>query len=302
VSHPNRSDTTLPGEDALIEVCRSFGVESIDARLLHHRSNAVYLVPRSNIVVRLAPDTELRRERARASIEVSRWLEHQPGRIALAPLPGEQPVIVAGAVATLWPYRPADDVPTLADVARLLKRLHELPAPPFALPEYRPLHRLREAVALDAARDAPVLTPDDRAWLVGRADVLVHTFATTTFPLGLGLVHGDAHAENLALDNGEWVLIDWDGCCVGPRELDLIGGLPTHFHEPETDRQQFFQAYGYDLMDWPGWTMLRDIAELHSLASYVRLAPSKPTAAEQLATRMRSLRTGDRSVRWEAVS
>jgi hypothetical protein len=34
----------LPGLEALRETCRIFGVDATGARLLHHRSNAVYLV------------------------------------------------------------------------------------------------------------------------------------------------------------------------------------------------------------------------------------------------------------------
>lgn len=90
--------------------------------------------------------------------------------------------------------------------------------------------------------------------------------------------------------------------CLGPRELDLLTGLPDHFHEPEADRATFRAAYGYDLTHWPSWTLLCDIAELHSLASYIRLASSKPAAAGELTKRVKSLRSGDRSVRWQAIS
>jgi hypothetical protein len=49
-------------------------------------------------------------------------------------------------------------------------------------------------------------------------------------------------------------------------------------------------------------TLLRDITELHSLGAYIRLAPTKPAAAEQLRHRLRSLRAGDRAMVWHAVS
>ncbi|MEU2032724.1 hypothetical protein [Nocardia amamiensis] len=95
---------------------------------------------------------------------------------------------------------------------------------------------------------------------------------------------------------------DWDQCCIGPRELDLIGGLPDHFQRPEAERRQFLDAYGYDILGWSDWQLLRDIAELYSIASYIRLAPHKPAAAEQLAVRMRSLQTGQRQVLWRSVA
>lgn len=292
----------LPGLDALAQVSRTFGVNDDDALLLHHRSNAVYLLPRENVVARLAPDTSLRRERAVTVISVTRWLHTQPGPVALPPLPGKQPVVAGGAVATFWPYQPTTLPPTLGDLAGLLRQLHGLPEPPFPVPQYRPLHRLREALDIDQARQHPVLPADDRAWLATRARLLVDTFAATEFPLGTGLVHADAHRENLVRHGDGWVLIDWDQTCLGPRELDLVGGLPDHFHEPDTDRSELLAGYGYALTQWPNWVLLRDVAELHSLASYIRLSPSKPAAARELDKRVRSLRSGDRSVRWRAIS
>ncbi|TVT22876.1 phosphotransferase, partial [Amycolatopsis rhizosphaerae] len=147
----------------------------------------------------------------------------------------------------------------------------------------------------------PALTTDDHTWLTQRAAELVDTFMTTRFPLGEGLIHADAHTENLVHDHGHWLLIDWDGTCLGPRELDLLTGIPDHFHEPARLREQFLTGYGYNILDWPEWTLLRDITELHALGAYIRLAPSKPAAAAELARRIRSLRAGDRSVRWHAI-
>lgn len=292
----------LPGLDALAQVCLEFGVNDEEAVLLHHRSNAVFLLPREGMVVRLAPDTPLRRERAATGISVTRWLRTQPGSVALPPITGKQPVTAAGTAATFWPHQPTTPPPTLDDLAAPLRRLHALPPPPFPVPPYRPLHRLHEALNIDKARQHPILSTDDQAWLATRAHMLVETFIATDFPLGIGLVHADAHRENLIRHGDGWVLIDWDQTCLGPRELDLLAGLPDHFHEPETDRAAFLTGYGYDLTRWPNWALLRDITELHSLASYIRLGPSKPTATGELNKRIRSLRSSDRSVQWHAIS
>lgn len=302
MSGPAATDARLPGIDALNAACRIFGADPANARLMHDRSNAVYFLPREQVVTRLAPDTAVRRRRAQTSIEVTRWLAAQPDPIALPPLPGAQPVIAAGAVATFWPHCAIAPPPSLTDLAALLRRLHALPAPPFLIPRYQPLQRLHEALAVDQDRPQPTLNTDDRAWLLDRATTVVDTFAATEFPLGEGLIHGDAHNENLVRDHGEWLLIDWDGTCIGPHELDLLTGIPDHFHELEHDRTRFLTAYGYNILDWPGWTLLRDITELHALGAYIRLAPSKPAAATELYHRIRSLRTGDRSIRWNAIA
>ncbi|MFD4401182.1 phosphotransferase family protein [Nocardia sp. NPDC058499] len=294
-------DDALPGRAELEKACRAFGVYSSKAEPLHQRSNAVWRV--GDVVVRLAPDTPLRRTRAVTSIAVTRWLSSTTGEpITLNPLPGEQPVLTGSAVATIWPYQPPAAQPTSYDVAKLVRLLHKQPAPPFRIPVYRPLQRLREALQVDAARTRPVLSEQDRSWLRSRSDELTDQFDTTQFPLGHGLVHADAHEENIVLDNGRWVLIDWDNVCYGPRELDLVGTLPDHFHAPRADRAAFVQGYGYDLLEWPGWRLLRDITEYHSLGAYIRLAAATPRAAQELGRRVESLRTGDRGIVWHTIS
>ena len=288
---------------ALPEICALVGVSPAGAVLLHHRSNAVYVLPEAGVVARLAPDTQLRRDRARNSVAVCRWLAKRDPGLALPPVAGDQPVVAAGVVATFWPFhdtggrRPGPEA-----VGQLLRRLHALEPPPFALPAFRPLHRLTEALAMDADRVTPVLNADNHAWLCVRVDDVVDEFGATEFPLGRGVVHGDAHDENLVPLPTGWALIDWDQTCVGPRELDLVSGLPDHFHTPEHQRTRLFSAYGYDLTGWPRWPLLRDLTELHALASYIRLAPAKPSAAEELERRVRSLRSGDRSVVWRAIA
>ncbi|MGQ4600368.1 phosphotransferase [Nocardia sp. R6R-6] len=296
------ADDALPGLAELEKACRTYGLSSTRAQLLHQRSNAVWLV--DDTVVRLAPDTTLRRRRAATSIAVTRWLANTTteSAVALNPLPGPQPVLTGAAVATFWPYRASPGRPPAADVARLVRCLHAQPVPPFSIPKYQPLQRLHDALDADDVREEPALTCQERTWLRARAHELIAAFDTTAFPLGQGLVHADAHDENVVLDNDRWVLIDWDNACLGPRELDLAGTLPDHFHTPNSKRAEFVNAYGYDLLDWPDWPLLRDITEYHSLGSYIRLAATVPQAARELRRRVESLRTADRSVVWQTVS
>ncbi|MEU6585912.1 aminoglycoside phosphotransferase family protein [Nocardia sp. NPDC046763] len=296
------SDSALPGRDALDNACRAYGLTPGNAQLLHRRSNAVWLV--GDVVVRLAPDTPARRARATTSIDITRWLDAVTDEpIALTPMPGPQPVLITDAVATFWPYRPYPHQPRTADIAHLIRSLHAVKQQPsFQIPEYRPLRRLGEALDLDAARSEPVLHREDRNWLRERANELIAAYESTVFPLGRGLVHADAHTENAVHDRRGWVLIDWDNACLGPRELDLVGCLPDHFHTPPDERAEFVTAYGLDLLDWPGWTLLRDLTEYHSLGSYIRLAATTPAAAAELDRRVHSLRVGDRTTVWRAIA
>ncbi|MGH3751738.1 MAG: phosphotransferase family protein [Pseudonocardiaceae bacterium] len=102
--------------------------------------------------------------------------------------------------------------------------------------------------------------------------------------------------------DGRWLLIDWDRASHGPRELDLAFAVLDHFHDPDTERADFSVAYGYDITSWTGWTLIRDLSELHSLASYIRRAATNPAAHDELHRRVDSLLTDDRSVVWRSVS
>lgn len=190
------------------------------------------------------------------------------------------------------------------DALRAVCRLHAAgdPPPSVSIPTYQPLLRLREALDIDGRRTEPALPDPDRSWLRNRAVELVAEYRDTNWPLGIGLIHADAHRGNTVDGESGWVLIDWDATSTGPRELDPVGTIPAHFHEPDCYRQQFTAAYGYDILTWPGWTLLRDIVELHSIGSYIRPAADNPAAANELHRRVRSLHSGDRSVVWHAVS
>jgi aminoglycoside phosphotransferase (APT) family kinase protein len=153
----------------------------------------------------------------------------------------------------------------------------------------------------------PVLADDERAFLTERMAVLGEAFAALAPPLGRGLIHNDAHIDNLLVAERSsygYVLGDWDGASWGPREIDLVqeGAPGNRFGESEELRQAFSRAYGYDIADWPGWRTLRDLRDLHSLAAYIRTAPSKLAAQAELKNRLDSLRSGDRTIIWRAVA
>ncbi|MGH2881821.1 MAG: phosphotransferase [Solirubrobacteraceae bacterium] len=257
----------------------------------------------SHRVLRLATATAAQTDRAHKVVTVCRWLATHTGP-SLTPADLPQPVFAAGAVATVWPYLPRSHPPTPAALGATLRDLHAITAPPPPLPAYQPLIRLREALVLDTARDDPALTADQHAWLADHADRLQAEYQAVTSCLGTGLVHGDAHTENLLHDAtaDRWALIDFDHAAHGPRELDLLFTAPDHFHEPAADRDAFTRAYGYNLLTWPGWQTMRDISEAHSLASYIRRAPTTPAAATELTRRLRSLRAADPTIVWASIS
>jgi Ser/Thr protein kinase RdoA (MazF antagonist) len=299
-----RDSGALPGRDELHAVCDVAGLDDRHAVLLHALSNAVYHLPRGGLVLRLAADTAPQVERARKVVAVSRWVAEHGGP-ALAPTDLSQPVLAASTVATVWPYLPPS-TPDPVALGAALRELHAITAPAPPVPAYRPLTRLLEALNLDTARDTPALSTEQHAWLTDHADQLraAYSVVAAASALDAGLIHGDAHTSNLLRDPAtrRWVLIDFDHAAHGPRELDLLYAAPDHFHQPAADRDAFTRGYGHDLLRWPGWTTLRDISEAHSLASYIRRAPTTPPAAAELACRLHSLRTACSTTSWTSIN
>jgi aminoglycoside phosphotransferase (APT) family kinase protein len=282
-------------------------VDLTGARPLRLHDAAIVLLPAERIVVKLIPAAVGALDRAARAVRVTGWLSAQ-GFPTVRPI--GDPVAVPGYVATLWhqvpeaPARPR--IEASAALGRLLRELHALPLPPFTLPTVDPLARLRQALQLDAARPAPVLDPAETAFLTERIGDLADRYASADFPMSFGLIHNDAHTGNLIPDIGSpygFLLADWESSCLGQREIDLVlvGAPGDRFGNTEEVRAAFTAGYGYDIATWPGHVLLRDIRDFHSLAAYIRAAPHSPAALGELRSRIRSLRQGDRTVRWTVV-
>lgn len=262
------------------------------------------------MVVRLVPDRDDNAGRADRAVRVAGWLasRHYPAVRPAHP----QPVRAGGLVATFWEYLPQPERrpparPATAVMGQLLRDLHALPPPPFSLPRVAPFGRLAAALTADRARHRPVLPPTDQDFVTSRAAELNAAAGELVSELGVGLIHGDPHLTNLlpasARSAYQWVLADWDPVRTGPREADLIqlGAPGNRFGLTKHDRRTFADAYGHDVTAWPGWSVLRDIRELHSLAAYLRAAPTSPPAAAELQHRLRSLGTSNRDTDWHSL-
>ncbi len=294
---------------ALRAVAEHLRFDPTDARPLRVHDSGVFLLPRPNVVVRLIEATSENRARADLAVRVTGWLARQ-GFPAVEPVQGGL-CEAGGVVATVWrwlpqPLDPASPLVLARALGGLLRELHALSDPPFRPPTLDPFARLRAAVELDGQRSEPVLSPADRAFVVGRIAVLGDAYARLDFPCGIGLIHNDAHIGNL-LANADsphgFVLTDWESARFGPREVDLVpeGAPGNRFGESAELRAAFAGGYRYDIGVWDGWRVLRDARDLHSLAAYIRVSLDKPAAAQELRRRLASLRAGDRGLVWRVV-
>jgi aminoglycoside phosphotransferase (APT) family kinase protein len=303
---PEPLPTTLSA--ALHAVGNQLSIDTAQAQPLRLHDAATFLLPAQHLVVRLVPASEETLARATKAIHLTRWLSEQGFPTVRAAIP--DPIPLTGHVATVWhhvPPQPAADI-LVADAAlgRLIRELHALPDPPFPVPGADPLARMRTALAQDAERPRPLLNDGEREFLHHRIGELAEQYEATHFPLGQGLIHNDAHPGNLLADPANahgFVLSDWEGAAIGPREMDvvLVGAPGSRFGDTEEERIAFSTAYGYDVASWPGYKLLRDVRDLHSLAAHLRAGPRKPAVLVELRSRIASLRDDDRSVRWNAV-
>ncbi|OXR40510.1 hypothetical protein B7C42_07449 [Nocardia cerradoensis] len=281
----------------LAEACRQVQLRCDDARLLRAHSASVYLLPTERAVARISfPEHEgLRPERSPA---IARWLLSQ-GYPATEPLL-DHAIELDGATVTFWVYYPQDavDIPPASKLGGLLRRLHALPAPPFPLPEYQPLAGL--GLALD---EPSTLSEDNREWIRERREVLVDQYQRLDSYLGVGLVHGDAYTGNTLWDGDEVLLGDWDEASIAPRELDLINVYQDiRYGTPESELSAFSEAYGWDARDWPGFTTLRDMRDLHTLTGFIRRSLRDPFVAAELQLRIEVLRNPDDRRLWSAAN
>lgn len=291
----------------VVDACEHVGIRPGRPRLLRHFGNAVYLLEGAEAVARIGYGQGVV-ERARIGVTIAAWLADlgfpatEPLHLPTEP---EDPVVspVADVAVTFWRYypqpnnAPEHDLGTLGTIAR---DLHSIKAtPPIALEQYEPLRSVTQAT-----REALATTSTDATgleWLARRIDELRDQFKALHFPLKPGLIHGDLYAGNLLWVRGSppVVLGDWDSVRVGPREIDLAPTCTAIRFGLRTEAvDRFAEAYGYDLRGWSGYHTLRAIREVSTLTALVRLAPTNPSSADELAYRLETLQRNDTQAIW----
>ncbi|SDQ32079.1 phosphotransferase family protein [Thermostaphylospora chromogena] len=281
----------------LHEVGRELGLDTADARLMRVRSNAVFKL-RGEIVVRIAtaPDALTRLP---VVLDVARWLAER-GFPTVRPADElcDHPIVRSGRVITFWRYIPVSGTPTTGELGRVLRDLHRLPVPPFALKRLAdPLAEVRRCVETHS----DVLTPQQRCWLRERIAELTERWNELEDVDPPVLLHGDAWIDNLLRrDDGDVVLCDWDGVAVGRREWDLVHTYhgQRRFGLTCADVDDFAAAYGHDLRDWPGYSTLMEVRDMYAIGVHIRNAAGDPFSRRELPRRLESLTKGDGSARW----
>ncbi|MEU3524067.1 aminoglycoside phosphotransferase family protein [Streptomyces sp. NPDC038707] len=263
-----------------------------DARLMALGENAVFAA--GDLVVKVGRDAELL-PRAERELAVAAWLAE--AGVPAVRAAEVKPLLVDGHPVTVWhrlpdAVRPAEP----RDLAALLRIVHALPSPSFALPPRDLLGGVERWLRL--AGDA--VDPEDAAYLRARRDGYAARAAALTPHLPPGPVHGDALPRNVHVGPDGPVLVDLETFSADLREHDLVVmalsrdryGLPAGAYD------SFTGTYGWDVREWDGCAVLRGARETASCAWVAQHAPSNPKALAEFRRRVASLRDGDETVRW----
>lgn len=276
------------------DVLAAAGLPVGQAQLLALGENAVFAI--DDLVVKVGRDAELL-DRARRELDIALWLAQAEVPAVRAAEPEAR--LVDGHPVTLW-HRLPDAVRPAGprDLAELLRVVHALPAPPFELPPRELLGGVERWLRL--AGDA--ISSADAEYLRRRRDGFAGAAAAVTPRLTPGPIHGDALPRNVHVGPSGPFLVDLETFSSDLREHDLVVmALSRDRYGLSADAyDSFTAAYGWDVREWEGCSVLRGARETASCAWVAQHAPSNPKALAEFERRVASLRDGDETVRWYA--
>jgi aminoglycoside phosphotransferase (APT) family kinase protein len=296
---PVSRELTEPRARTLLEQASTVaGLSSDGARLLRIGSNAVYHLT-ARVVARVSRGS-VDVDRSRRTVAVARWLE-SVDYPAVRAIDVDQPVVIDGHAITFW-QSVSDDgqqYATVAEVAEVLARLHRLAAPArLHLPELVPFENAAQRIAASGW-----LNSADRKFLTELLTALQNEYASLDFVLRPGVIHGDAGIGNVLHDyDDKPVVIDLDGFAIGPREWDLA--LTAIYYDSfgwhtRQEYETFVDVYGFDIMRWPGYPVMRAVREFLMVTWVIQKAGESERVAAEAGKRIAALRTGTSRKDWE---
>jgi len=288
--------------------CRETGLPSSDLSLIRFGTNAVFEVGGADLALRLRRPGTTANEIAR-QVALANWLaEH--GFPVNRPAKGFDVLHegLEGAIASFWEWISEDSErkATITELGDLLRNLHGLIdryPKSMDFPRWAPFDEIEHRIRIleDQADGWPASSQLDllRRWSRETAADL----EPIDWQLPAGLIHGDAHVGNvLAARTGTNLLIDLDAVARGHREWDLVPTAVSRlrFHGDLDSIQDFSTAYGFDLLDWTGWPVMRRLRELY-MTSWLMSVANSGERREEVEHRMSCLAEGDEQAIWHAV-
>ncbi|MEU9435834.1 aminoglycoside phosphotransferase family protein [Streptomyces sp. NPDC048252] len=277
--------------------CRAAGLDGRGAELIRLGENALFRLASVPVVVRVARGEEWL-PKAQREVAVSRWLtgEGFPATRAVEDL--EQPLLIEGHPVTFWHLIvEGDRKATYGELGGILRDLHAMTVPAgLDLPGYEPFDK--SVLRLERAQ----IPADDKAFLRKRERELRDKFAELRFESPKGPVHGDAHVQNLMVnEQGQVILIDFEFFAFDHPEWDLmVTAVEHHSLGWQTGEQyaDFVRAYGRDLYDWHGYDTLRGLQEFGMTTWLMQNVQEDEGTAAEYRRRMDGLRNDDAPRDW----
>ncbi|MEU4176345.1 aminoglycoside phosphotransferase family protein [Streptomyces sp. NPDC026589] len=291
---------TTPTEESfavLEEVAAAAGLSADGAEPIRLAENDLWKLA-SDVVVRISRSGQ--DDVAAREVAVARWLAENSVP-AVRPISRDQPVQARGRAATFWELLPPHRQGSEAELAPLLRRMHNLPGPTFPIGQLQPFVRIAERL-----RAACCATEDDKSWLLGRLDELKEQWSQLPPGLPHCVVHGDAWGGNCAVTDQGALLLDFERTSMGPPEWDLTStavALDTFGTLSASQYADYSDQYGFDVRDWAGYPTLRGIRELRLVTFGMQTADQNAGAREQAQYRIDCVRgrEGRRPWHWTAV-
>ncbi|MEU6935096.1 aminoglycoside phosphotransferase family protein, partial [Streptomyces sp. NPDC046374] len=170
--------------------CKAVGLDFSDARLIRGHTNAVILLEKEQVVVKIARRGSRVADVTR-TVQFVRWLMEAGFPTASLHI-ADQPVLIDQHAITFWKYLPQPSHPVAAaQLAKPLRALHTLPNPPMALPIHDNLAAIRRSLAAITC-----LSPEALSFLSEHADELDAELETVEFELPEGVIQGDPQHRN----------------------------------------------------------------------------------------------------------
>ncbi len=210
------------------------GLDPDGAEVFRVRAAVLVSLPRADVIARVEPLSALAVSRAQVVAAATGARLGAP----VCPLvrPDLQPIVLDDGVVTLW--RRLHDTGQPADPRALgatLRQLHDTTRGALP-PELPPLEPFTEALqCLDAAAAAfdaagvDALKREVSALLARWPELVAED------PLGLAMVHGDPHVDNVVTTADGPVLVDLEMTSSGPASWDLAvlgAGVRYYHHDP----------------------------------------------------------------------
>lgn len=244
------------------EIARAAGLDPAGAAIVRAGSSTLVELPAEGLLVRVDPPS--RPGVARHQVVVARALAARAVPAITLGGPDRQPIGSTIGDLTFWRREVVTGEATPALLGATARRLHDAFRGDVGdLPPIDPF---------DVARAQLVAALDDARWagrvqvLLERADVLRERWPALMEedPLGITLVHGDLHTDNLLVTERGPVLADLELAGVGPASYDLVPALVAveRYGAPASTYAEFIAAYGADLRAWSRAAELAEVYEL----------------------------------------